>query len=48
MHSVIVLADHHLSYAAVSETSHPPIGPYPGPRWRSMRPTHMPPRSPGV
>jgi hypothetical protein len=29
MHSVIVLADHHLSYAAVSETSHPPIGPYP-------------------
>jgi hypothetical protein len=29
MHSVIVLADHHLSYAAVSETSHPPIGAYP-------------------
>jgi GrpB-like predicted nucleotidyltransferase (UPF0157 family) len=29
MHSVIVLADHHLSHAAMSETSHPPIGPYP-------------------
>src|SRR5512132_653689 len=28
MHSVIVLADHHLSHAAMSETSHPPIGPY--------------------
>jgi GrpB-like predicted nucleotidyltransferase (UPF0157 family) len=28
MHSVIVLADHHLSHAAMTETSHPPIGPY--------------------